>query len=127
HGRAILYADTVTGSMDRAMGETARRRQKQVAFNLAHGITPRGISKPVADIIEGVYRRNAPRAARAAEPVQSYGQPGDPKALAKRIKELEEAMYRHARNLEFEQAARLRDQIKGLERQLLGIEVLTAD
>ncbi|MCL5980412.1 MAG: excinuclease ABC subunit UvrB [Gammaproteobacteria bacterium] len=127
HGRAILYADTVTGSMERAMGETARRRQKQVAFNLAHGITPKGIVKPVADLIDGVYRRNAPQAARAAEPVQSYGQAGDPKALGKRIKELEEAMYRHARNLEFEQAARVRDQIKGLERQMLGVEVLAGD
>lgn len=124
HGRAILYADTVTGSMERAMGETARRRQKQVAFNLAHGITPKGIVKPVADLIDGVYRRNAAPAARAAEPAQVYGQPGDPKVLGKRIKELEEAMYRHARNLEFEQAARVRDQIKGLERQLLGVEVL---
>jgi len=124
HGRAILYADTVTGSMERAMGETARRRQKQVAFNLAHGITPKGIVKPVTDLIDGVYRRNAPLAARAAEAAPSYGQPGDPKALGKRIKELEESMYRHARNLEFEQAARVRDQIKGLERQLLGVEVL---
>lgn len=106
------------------MGETARRRQKQVAFNLAHGITPKGIVKPVTDLIDGVYRRNAPLAARAAEAAPSYGQPGDPKALGKRIKELEESMYRHARNLEFEQAARVRDQIKGLERQLLGVEVL---
>ncbi|MEY2333858.1 excinuclease ABC subunit UvrB [Acidithiobacillus ferrianus] len=123
HGRAILYADTITNSMARAMAETDRRRQKQVLFNQEHGIVPRGVVKPVSDMIEGVYRRNAPPAARAAEKSADYRVPGDPKALAKHIKELEEHMYRHARNLEFEQAAALRDSIKKLETRLLELDL----
>ncbi|MCL4525058.1 MAG: excinuclease ABC subunit UvrB [Gammaproteobacteria bacterium] len=123
HGRAILYADSVTKSMARAMAETDRRREKQLQFNAAHGITPRGIIKPVSDMIEGVYRRNAQPAARAAEKNADYRVLNDPKAVAKKIKELEEAMYRHARNLEFEQAAALRDDIKKLETRLLGTDL----
>ena len=123
HGRAILYADSITKSMARAMAETDRRREKQLQFNTAHGITPRGIIKPVSDMIEGVYRRNAPPAARAAEKSADYRVLNDPKAVAKKIKELEEAMYRHARNLEFEQAATLRDDIKKLETGLLGTDL----
>jgi len=123
HGRAILYADSVTKSMARAIAETDRRREKQLQFNAAHGITPRGIIKPVSDMIEGVYRRNAQPAARAAEKNADYRVLNDPKAVAKKIKELEEAMYRHARNLEFEQAAALRDDIKKLETRLLGTDL----
>ncbi|OYV81712.1 MAG: excinuclease ABC subunit B, partial [Acidithiobacillus ferrivorans] len=123
HGRAILYADSITKSMARAMAETDRRREKQLQFNTAHGITPRGIIKPVSDMIEGVYRRNAQPAARAAEKSADYRVLNDPKAVAKKIKELEEAMYRHARNLEFEQAASLRDDIKKLETRLLGTDL----
>ena len=123
HGRAILYADSITKSMARAMAETDRRREKQLQFNTAHGITPRGIIKPVSDMIEGVYRRNAQPAARAAEKSADYRVLNDPKAVAKKIKELEEAMYRHARNLEFEQAAALRDDIKKLETRLLGTDL----
>jgi excinuclease ABC subunit B len=123
HGRAILYADSVTKSMARAIAETDRRREKQLQFNAAHGITPRGIIKPVSDMIEGVYRRNAQPAARAAEKNADYRVLSDPKAVAKKIKELEEAMYRHARNLEFEQAAALRDDIKKLETRLLGTDL----
>ncbi len=123
HGRAILYADTITNSMARAMAETDRRRQKQVLFNQEHGIVPRGVVKPVSDMIEGVYRRNAPPAARAAEKSADYRVPNDPKALTRHIKELEEHMYRHARNLEFEQAAALRDTIKKLETHLLELDL----
>ncbi|MBN2680509.1 excinuclease ABC subunit UvrB [Acidithiobacillus montserratensis] len=123
HGRAILYADQVTKSMAAAMRETDRRREKQVQFNQAHHITPKGIVKPVADIIEGVYRRNAQPAAKVAEKNSSYHLLNDPKAVAKKIKELEENMYRHARNLEFEQAAALRDEIKKLEKHLLGTDL----
>ena len=123
HGRAILYADTITNSMARAMAETDRRRQKQVLFNKEHGIVPRGVVKPVSDMIEGVYRRNAPPAARAAEKSADYRVPSDPKALTRHIKELEEHMYRHARNLEFEQAAALRDTIKKLETHLLELDL----
>ncbi|MCK9188848.1 excinuclease ABC subunit UvrB [Acidithiobacillus sp.] len=123
HGRAILYADSVTKSMARAIAETDRRREKQLQFNAVHGITPRGIIKPVSDLIEGVYRRNAQPAARAAEKSADYRVLSDPKAVSKKIKELEEAMYRHARNLEFEQAAALRDDIKKLETRLLGTDL----
>ncbi|AEK58478.1 MULTISPECIES: excinuclease ABC subunit UvrB [Acidithiobacillus] len=124
HGRAILYADTITGSMARAMEETERRRNKQIRFNAEHGITPKGIVKPVADILEGVYRRNGSGArTKAAEPTPTYADVKDPRALAKRIRELEETMHRHARNLEFEQAAALRDQIRILEAEILGLDV----
>ncbi|MCL5957512.1 MAG: UvrB/UvrC motif-containing protein, partial [Gammaproteobacteria bacterium] len=123
HGRAILYADSITKSMARAIAETDRRREKQLQFNAAHGITPRGIVKPVSDMIEGVYRRNVQPAAHAAEKNADYRVLRDPQAVAKKIKELEEAMYRHARNLEFEQAAALRDDIKKLETRLLGTDL----
>ncbi|MBU2742094.1 excinuclease ABC subunit UvrB [Acidithiobacillus albertensis] len=123
HGRAILYADQITKSMTAAMAETDRRREKQVHFNAIHHITPKGIVKPVADIIEGVYRRNAQPAAKVAEKNSAYRLLNDPKAVAKKIKELEEEMFRHARNLEFEQAAALRDEIKKLETRLLGTDL----
>ncbi|MBU2738287.1 excinuclease ABC subunit UvrB [Acidithiobacillus concretivorus] len=123
HGRAVLYADQITKSMTAAMAETDRRREKQVHFNAVHHITPKGIVKPVADIIEGVYRRNAQPAAKVAEKNSTYRLLNDPKAVAKKIKELEEEMFRHARNLEFEQAAALRDEIKKLETRLLGTDL----
>ncbi|MBU2843963.1 excinuclease ABC subunit UvrB [Acidithiobacillus thiooxidans] len=123
HGRAILYADQITKSMTAAMTETDRRREKQVHFNAVHHITPKGIVKPVADIIEGVYRRNAQPAEKVAEKNSVYRLLNDPKAVAKKIKELEEEMFRHARNLEFEQAAALRDEIKKLETRLLGTDL----
>ncbi|MDD5279270.1 excinuclease ABC subunit UvrB [Acidithiobacillus sp.] len=123
HGRAVLYADQITKSMTAAMAETDRRREKQVHFNELHHITPKGIVKPVADIIEGVYRRNAQPAAKVAEKNSTYRLLNDPKAVAKKIKELEEEMFRHARNLEFEQAAALRDEIKKLETRLLGTDL----
>jgi excinuclease ABC subunit B len=112
-GRAILYADAVTGSMQRALQETERRRERQQRFNREHGITPQGIRKAVTDILEGA-RQSAPgrgrRAARVAEEAQKYAALA-PEARAKLIRELEERMYRHARDLEFERAAQLRDEI----------------
>ncbi len=123
HGRAVLYADQITKSMAAAMAETDRRREKQLRFNELHHITPKGIVKPVADIIEGVYRRNAQPAAKVAEKNSAYGLLNDPKAVAKKIKDMEEEMFRHARNLEFEQAAALRDEIKKLETRLLGTDL----
>ena len=116
NGRAILYADHVTGSMRRAMDETERRRAKQVAFNAAHGITPQGIRKAVADIMEGAYAGapgSARRYARAAEDLRAYAD-DDAQSLAKRIRELEMRMYRHAENLEFEEASRVRDEVRRL-------------
>jgi len=114
NGAAILYADTVTGSMRRALEETERRRERQIAFNLEHGITPQGIRKAVADIMEGAYAGapgSARRYARAAEELRAYANE-DAESLARRIREMEARMYRHAENLEFEEAARLRDEVR---------------
>jgi len=116
-GKAILYADTVTGSMQRAIDETQRRRDKQLAYNVTHGITPRTIEKRVADIMEGAYAGGpvGSRAyARVAEQEIAYAAL-TPQQMARRLKELEKQMYGHARNLEFEEAARVRDQIRELQ------------
>ncbi|WP_457676293.1 excinuclease ABC subunit UvrB [Thiolapillus sp.] len=116
-GKAILYADTITGSMKQAMDETERRRAKQIAFNKAHGITPKTVQKKIADIMESAYpggQKSAREYARVAEEEAAYGRLS-PKELAKKLKELEDAMYEHARNLEFEEAARVRDEIRHLK------------
>ncbi|MGC8517528.1 MAG: excinuclease ABC subunit UvrB [Steroidobacteraceae bacterium] len=130
HGRAILYADQITGSMRRAMDETDRRRRKQVEYNEAHGITPRGIQKSIADIMEGA-RSAAPAArGRRGAPGKERGRGGaaplapetlEPAALARQIKKLEAEMLERARNLEFETAARLRDDIARLKQLELGL------
>ena len=124
HGRAILYADDVTGSMRRAIDETNRRRDKQLAFNAKHGIVPRTVSKAVADVMEGA--RDAPGAARSkrgrgkVEPKPTPAtqaareRSGDAKALGKLLAELEEKMMAHAKNLEFEEAAALRDEVRDI-------------
>ena len=116
-GKAILYADQVTGSMRRAMDETERRRAKQVAHNLAHGITPQSIRKAIADIME-TATPGAPMKARAfaevAEEIAEYAAL-TPQQMAKRIKALEKEMYKHAKDLEFEKAAAVRDRIKELQ------------
>jgi excinuclease ABC subunit B len=117
HGKAILYADQITGSMRRAIDETERRREKQQAYNEAHGITPKTILKSIADIMEGAYpgAQMSPRKyAKVAEEACDYASL-TPKQMAKRVKQMEEAMYRHAQNLEFEEAARVRDQIRDLQ------------
>jgi excinuclease ABC subunit B len=124
NGRAILYADVMTGSMNSAIGETNRRRDKQIDFNEAHGITPQTVRKRVADVMEGA-RMSAPGAARARntrngrEARTAIEIPSDPKALGKLIGRLEEQMLEHARNLEFEEAARLRDEIKTIREERL--------
>jgi excinuclease ABC subunit B len=121
-GKAILYAEQVTGSIRRAVDETERRRRKQIEFNEQHGITPRGIVKAVPDIMEGA--RAEPGAAawkkRVAEPATGYERM-PPEQIVKRIKKLEQEMLRLARNLEFEEAARLRDEIQRLRRVELGL------
>ena len=121
NGTAILYADSVTGSMRRAIDETNRRRRKQIEFNKVHGITPKGIRKAVADIMEGA-RTGAPgtprRLARVAESLGKYAAM-TPAMLAARLRTLEKQMYRHAGNLEFEEAALVRDQIRELREQAL--------
>lgn len=114
HGKAILYADKITGSMQRAMEETERRRNKQREYNESHGITPRSIQKSIADIMEGAYPGSpgSPRRyAQVAEDTISY-EALAPEKLASKIKQLENQMYKHAQNLEFEEAANIRDQIQ---------------
>ena len=116
-GKAIMYADRVTGSMQRAIDETNRRRSKQLAFNEAHGITPKTVTKNIADIMEAAYPgapTSAKRYARVAEQTAEYAAM-TPAQMSKRIKELEKQMYQHAKNLEFEEAARARDQLKELQ------------
>ncbi|USD39296.1 excinuclease ABC subunit UvrB [Ferrimonas sp. SCSIO 43195] len=118
NGKAILYADRITGSMRRAMDETNRRRDKQQAHNQAHGIVPTGLNKKITDVMDiGGRPGQQSGKRRVAEPKPVY-QPVDPKALAKEIKSLETKMYEHARNLEFEEAASVRDQIEALRQQL---------
>lgn len=122
NGRAILYADKVTGSMDRAMKETDRRRTKQVEYNEEHGIVPRSILKSVADIMEGAVipgKKKSNKSRRIAEPLAEYDASLSPEALAKQIKALEDKMMGHARNLEFEEAAGMRDQISRLRDKAL--------
>ena len=123
HGRAILYADEITGSMRAAMDETNRRRDKQVAFNELHGITPRGIEKEIPDIMEGARAEAGAargRGRRKAERQATKAIPDDPAALGKLLTKLERDMQERARNLEFEEAAALRDEIRSIrERQLL--------
>ncbi len=122
NGTAILYADKITNSMQRAMDETERRRIKQTAFNLEHGITPRGVKKRIKDIIDGVYDADASRQElKAAQTVAEY-KVLDEKSLTKKIKKLEKDMLDAARNLEFEKAAELRDQLRELKRVLFGVE-----
>ncbi|MCG7869323.1 MAG: excinuclease ABC subunit UvrB [Candidatus Thiodiazotropha taylori] len=119
NGKAILYADQVTGSMRRAIDETERRRAKQQQYNEANGITPQTILKSIADIMEGAYpgaQMNAKGYAKVADQEAEYAQM-TPKQMAKRVQQLEEQMYRHAQDLEFEEAARIRDQIKDLQQK----------
>ncbi|MEO7853599.1 MAG: excinuclease ABC subunit UvrB [Rubrivivax sp.] len=120
NGQAILYADKVTESMRRALDETARRRTRQTAHNLAQGITPRSISKQVREMIDGVVSdktaRDDLKNAQAAAEVEAMSE----KDLGKRIKLLEKQMFEHARNLEFEKAARVRDQLAQLREQAFG-------
>jgi excinuclease ABC subunit B len=145
HGRAILYADRVTGSMQRAMDETARRRRKQLEFNALHGIVPRGIVKQVVDVMEGA-RADGSLAGQARSATNARGTVGAgsrrgitrgapgaaaeragsavalrPEQALRRMKQLETEMFRCARNLEFEEAARLRDEIEQLRRAGFGL------
>ncbi len=128
-GKAILYADRITESMRQAIDETERRRRKQAAYNEAHGISPKSIIKPVKDIIEGVQARAAaPRTRRpaaaptlaAAEQAAEYDGMA-PDALGRALKRLEKSMYEHAKNLEFEEAALLRDKIQAIRSRQFGV------
>lgn len=122
-GKAILYADRMTNSMQRAIEETARRREKQHIYNEAHGITPKSVIKAVRDIMEGAYAGQSPRGrmyAKVAEKNKEYiGL--TPEKMQSKIVQLEKQMYEHAHNLEFEQAAEIRDLIKEIEKNTMGM------
>ncbi len=119
-GKAILYADRMTESMKKAIGETERRRTKQIAHNLEMGITPRGVFKQVRDLIDGVYSEKAGKEAQARELQRAAIEDMSERDVAKEIKRLEKLMMEHARNLEFENAARVRDQLATLREQAFG-------
>lgn len=119
NGRAILYADHITQSMKKAMDETERRRQKQLQFNETHGIVPKSVSKKVNELIEGVVSSAAQANQQANAPQEDFSHLiGNEKAISKEIKRLEKQMLEHAKNLEFEQAAQIRDQLHKLKEQL---------
>jgi excinuclease ABC subunit B len=127
NGRAILYADTITGSMKRAMDETDRRRKVQVEYNARHGLTPISIKKNVQDIMEGAradttdFGYKMGRKKRGAEEAAQNLRMLSPEQIVREIKRLEAQMYKHARNLEFEEAAKIRDAIEKMKQQELGL------
>ncbi len=122
NGTAILYADRITDSMRRAIDETERRRAKQIAFNLAHGITPKGVVKRIKDIIDGIYNPDAANQELKAAQGRAKYEAMSEKDLAREIKRLEKDMLGAAKNLEFEKAAELRDRLHDLKKQLFGVE-----
>jgi excinuclease ABC subunit B len=119
NGTAILYADRVTDSIQRAIAETDRRRARQVTYNEHHSITPKGVMKRIKDLIDGVYDASE---AKAAQDEARYDTMSE-KQLSREFKALEKKMLQHARNLEFEEAARARDQLAELKKRLFGVAV----
>jgi excinuclease ABC subunit B len=120
NGMAILYGDKVTDSMKRAIGETERRRAKQVAFNASNNITPIGVRKEIRDLIDGVYSPQEARIELQAAQEQAQYEAMSEKQVSKEIKRLEKLMLEHSKNLEFEKAAQVRDQLHLLKEQLFG-------
>jgi excinuclease ABC subunit B len=129
NGKAILYADRVTGSMQRAMEETDRRRNVQLAFNQEHGLSPVSIRKNVMDVMEGAradstdFGYKMGKKKRGAEEAAPNLRMLSPEQIVREIKRLEAQMYKHARNLEFEEAAKIRDTIEKMKQQELGLEI----
>jgi excinuclease ABC subunit B len=127
NGRAILYADNMTGSMERAINETERRREKQIAFNEANGIVPKGVVRDIADILEGAHipgarsKKRKGMAKAAEESARVDAELRSPSEITKRIRQLEEKMLQYARDLEFEAAAQTRDEIGKLRERLLAV------
>jgi len=119
NGAAILYADSLTDSIKRAIGETDRRRAKQVIYNEHHSITPKGVIKRIKDLIDGVYDASQAQAAQQEARYEAMSE----KQIAREMKALEKKMLGHARNLEFEEAARARDQLAELKKRIFGIEL----
>ena len=120
NGRAILYADKVTDSMKKAMDETERRRNKQIAFNLEHGITPTSIVKRIKDLIDGVYSEKSGKESARLELQKALVEDMGEKDISREIKRLEKLMITHAKSLEFEKAAKVRDQLTILKEQAFG-------
>ena len=118
NGTAILYADVMTNSIKRAIAETERRRNKQILYNKVHSITPAGIVKRIKDLIDGVYDATQAQAAQEEARYEAMSE----KQVAREIKALEKKMLGHARNLEFEDAAKARDQLAELKKRLFGVE-----
>ncbi len=123
NGQAILYADRITNSMRRAIDETERRRAKQIAFNTERGITPRGVMKQIRDLIDGVVDPRTAELVMSPVPDAALSE-RSPKDVAKELARLEKAMLEHARNLEFEKAAQLRDQLSKLKEEVFGVDKL---
>ncbi|TMG79317.1 MAG: excinuclease ABC subunit UvrB [Betaproteobacteria bacterium] len=123
NGTAILYADTITDSIKRAIGETDRRRAKQVTYNEQHGITPIGVMKRIKDMIDGVYDAEDAESVRHAAQQEARYESMSEKQLAREIKALEKKMLVHARNLEFEEAAKARDDLAELKKRVFGVEL----
>ena len=125
NGKAILYADKITGSMQRAIDETDRRRQKQEEYNKQHNITPKSIQKNIHDIMEGARFEGQPSSVHANKvaEIQAKYHVISPTELAKKLKQLENKMFEYAKNLEFEQAAQCRDEIRALEDGVLGVTI----
>lgn len=123
NGRVIFYANTITRSMKLAMDEAERRRKIQMAFNAEHGITPKGVTKRIKDIIESVYDKDEAQRERKAAQEQANYETMSEKTLTKELKRIEKAMHDAAKNLEFEKAAQYRDQLKKLKLQAFGAEV----
>jgi excinuclease ABC subunit B len=128
NGRAILYADRITGSMQRAIEETTRRRNTQLAYNAEHGFTPQTIRKNVQDVMEGAradttdFGYKMGKKKRGAEEAAPNLRMLSPEQIVREIKRLEAQMYKHARNLEFEEAAKIRDTIEKMKQQELGLD-----
>jgi excinuclease ABC subunit B len=123
HGKVIMYADKITASMQRAIDETDRRRSLQKAYNEAHGITPQSVTKAVNDILQGAYA-NAPSKNKYFTQLAEEGLPYmamSPVQLAQKIKQLESKMMAHAKDLEFEEAAKIRDEIHAIQRWSAGV------
>ena len=123
NGTAILYADTITDSIKRAIGETDRRRAKQVTYNEQHGITPIGVMKRIKDMIDGVYDAEDAESVRHAAQQEARYESMSEKQLAREIKALEKKMLGHAKNLEFEEAAKARDDLAELKKRVFGVEL----
>ena len=121
NGTAILYADRITNSMQRAIGETNRRRTKQVAFNQLHGITPKGVEKRIKDILDGVYDPEAAKAQAEDHKITAQYEVMSEKQIARQMQKMEKQMYDYAKNLEFEKAGQARDELAKLKQRLFGV------